>query len=189
MRNALYSGPATIWLKDAAQGYQFRTSTGGGLDPKTMRDREAINRFCGFFLLNWKNYKGDMDTFLADTLKHMNSLAGNTLVDLRKIFDSSMKINRDLFGIHAFRKSLANTSSRRQVLNIALFDVASVLLGRHGFALLTHSNGNDRVRQTMTRLLGDQIFSKAITYSTNSTQAVLTRFGLAEIAIQESLRP
>lgn len=43
MRNALYNGNATNWLKAAAEGDAFRSATGQSLNPKTMRDREAIN--------------------------------------------------------------------------------------------------------------------------------------------------
>jgi hypothetical protein len=49
MRNCLYNGPATHWLKAAAGRPAFLRATGRSLDPKTMRDREAINRFCAFF--------------------------------------------------------------------------------------------------------------------------------------------
>src|SRR5450830_1477801 len=45
MRNALYNGPATQWLKLAAEKDSFRDATGRSLNVKTMRDREAINRF------------------------------------------------------------------------------------------------------------------------------------------------
>jgi hypothetical protein len=57
MRNALYNGPATQWLKSAAEGAPFQMATAGSLDRKTMRDREAINRFVAFSLIGWSNYK------------------------------------------------------------------------------------------------------------------------------------
>src|SRR5438552_794318 len=55
MRNCLYNGPATQWLKDAADSQLFLVATGGSLDRKKMRDREAINRFCAFRILGWKD--------------------------------------------------------------------------------------------------------------------------------------
>jgi hypothetical protein len=48
MRNCLFSGPATKWLGRAAENKAFLNATGGSLNKKTMRDREAINRFCAF---------------------------------------------------------------------------------------------------------------------------------------------
>jgi hypothetical protein len=181
MRNALYSGAATTWLKEAAAGYPFRTATGGGLDPKTMRDREAINRFCAFFLLDWTNYKtGEMDSFLAKALVAMNRLTSEQLTKLRTVFDSSMRLNRDIFGDHAFRKSLATSGSRRQVLNIAFFDICSVLFARFHQQILADSNLKKKVHTAISSLLTDKAFVSAITYSTNSTQSVSTRFQMAE---------
>jgi hypothetical protein len=185
MRNALYSGPATVWLKEAAQGYNFRTVVGGGLEPKTMRDREAINRFCAFLLLKRTNYRGEMDSFLARALTEMNTFTTNTLVDLRRLFDGSMRLNRELFKEHAFRKSLSSTdaSSRRQVLNIALFDVCSVCLAQQGQKIAGNTSAIIRARQAIRDLLQQKEFVTAITYSTNSTQAVTTRFEMAEAAL------
>lgn len=95
MRNALYNGVATNWLKDAADSPEFRTATGGSLDRRTMRDREAINRFCAFSLIGWQNYRGgDMDTFLAGGLTRMSEASGKDLATLRQQFDNSMQINR-----------------------------------------------------------------------------------------------
>ncbi len=100
-----------------------------------------------------------------------------------------MRLNRDIFGDHAFRKSLAtaDVSPRRQVLNIALFDVCSV-----NFAKLNQNIGANpaaltKVRRAFATLLSDKRFVTAITYSTNSTQAVATRFEMSESVLQNSL--
>src|SRR6185437_6637276 len=76
MRNALYSGPATLWLKSTADSPVFKLATGDSLDRKAMRDREAINRFCSFYLLGWHSYKsGEMEPFLASGLEVMNAMS------------------------------------------------------------------------------------------------------------------
>ena len=107
MRNCLYNGRATRWLKSASEGEQFLRATGGSLDRRRMRDREAINRFCAFSLLGWQKYpSGDMDSFLADTLTKMNGMGSDELDTLRQRFDASMEVNFALFEKHAFRKSL-----------------------------------------------------------------------------------
>jgi hypothetical protein len=188
MRNALYSGPATSWLKQAGDSITFKLATGESLDKKAMRDREAINRFCSFYLLGWHAYRGDMEVFLAAGLEHMNASSSNDLQALRAKFADSMRLNRALFGEHAFRKSLgAAEAARRNVLNIALFDVCSVLLAKHNEKLLTNSNCAESVKLAFRMLLGDDRFVRAITYGTNSTQSVSTRFGLAETMLHECL--
>jgi len=96
-------------------------------------------------------------------------------------------LNEALFGRHAFRKSLANEdpSSARTVINIALFDVCSVLLASvdYGRAL----ECADSVRESFRELISDPDFNHAITYSTNSTRQVRTRFVMASSAISAAL--
>lgn len=73
-----------------------------------------------------------MDGYLAKVLETMNTMPSKDLDALKARFDASMKINAELFGRHAFRKSLAlnDRSANRNVINIALFDVCSVIFAR-----------------------------------------------------------
>jgi hypothetical protein len=181
MRNALYNGPATNWLREAAESKVFLDATGGSLDPKTMRDREAINRFCAFHLLGWHSYRGDMDAFLGTVLRLLHDMSLSDLQSLRHGFEISMKANCHLFGAHAFRKSLAaDNPPKRNILNIALFDVCSVILSNYGKDVLDNPQLAERVRDTFVNLVLDDKFSFAITYSTNSAKAVANRFEMAE---------
>jgi hypothetical protein len=183
MRNCLFTGPATLWLKSACNSPEFLAASGRSLDRKSMRDREAINRFCGFYLLGEQNYfGGDMDAFLARALEKMHKGS----VDLEKLqadFLHSMRVNRYLFNEHAFRKSLMHDRSyiARTVLNIALFDVCSVL-----FASISQQaieKNAQALRKVFSVLLDDGTFNHAITYSTNSTRQVKIRFEMARTAI------
>jgi len=185
MRNCLYNGPATRWLRDAADSEIFQDATGGSLDRKKMRDREAINRFCAFDLIGWHKYQGDMDTFLADVLEEMNGLEADRLAKMRKKFDRAMTNNMFLFGKHAFRKSLRGEEGGRTILNIALFEVCTVALGRVN---------EDRVRQNanpikraVASLLSDEDFVLSVTYGTNAAKRVRTRFKMMDEAMHEVL--
>jgi hypothetical protein len=189
MRNALYNGVGTQWLKTAAMSDEFRSATGQTLNDKTMRDREAINRFCAFKLLGYKSYtSGDMDDFLGKGLTKLVALEGNQRDDLLQSFIGSMHLNRQLFKAHAFRKSLASSvpSASRSVINISLFEVCSVLLS--GKAVLACSEAErEKIKDSIIELLSDETFTKAITYSTNSTVAVKARFRLLRRAINDAL--
>jgi Protein of unknown function DUF262 len=183
MRNCLYSGPATRWLKDAAGMKSFLAATGGSLSSETMRDREAINRFCAFRLLGWRNYRsGDMDSFLAEALVRMNEMSEAALDDLRAQFNDSMTSSLGLFQQHAFRKSLVYPALGRSVLNLALFDVCSVVLTHWTPDILQARAG--AVREALKILVQDRTFGHAITYSTNSRRQVETRFELMEAALK-----
>lgn len=184
MRNCLFNGQATKWLKDAATSEAFLSATGGSLDKKSMRDREAINRFCAFRLIGVDRYKADMDDFLAAALEEMNSLSKSALNNLTKEFELSMKVNYMLFGRHAFRKSLQYEAqaASRTVINIALFDVCSVL-----FATIEDDVTKkyaDQLRSSISNLIDDLSFSQAITYGTNGLAQVKTRFQMMKKAIE-----
>jgi hypothetical protein len=84
MRNCLYTGPATRFLKAEAESELFREATGRSLKTATMRDREFVNRFCAFQLLPIDEYRGDMDGFLAQALKKMNNLGEKDLKNYRR---------------------------------------------------------------------------------------------------------
>jgi len=184
MRNAIYSGPATKWLRDMAKSQLFLQATGESLNAKTMRDREAINRFCAFTLIGREGYRGDMDVFLAKSLQKMN----NECESLRKVgdaFSRSLKSNFNLFGKHAFRKSLEldDPSAGRGILNISLFDVCTVMLAQIPEELNFDSEHGQRVKKEFIELLQNEKFVDAVTYSTNSNKAVNTRHQLAEQAL------
>ena len=185
MRNALYNGPATNWLKQAAGGDAFRSATGQSLNTQTMRDREAINRFCAFSLLGWKKYASDMDSFLAQGLSALAQKSDKERAALREAFDQSMRLNRSLFAEHAFRKSLANgPHASRSVINISLFEVCAVAM--QGVADLG-ARQMKSLQKAIIDLVNDDDFAQSITYSTNSSQAVRYRFNTMVDTVKEVL--
>lgn len=181
MRNCLYVGPATRWLRDYTLSDVFQAATGGGLNRKTMRDREAINRFCGFYLLGVEGYqknKGDMDGFLAQTLTKMNDMGATQLEEeLSPVFERSMRNNYALFKSYAFRKH-TERGGARNVINIALFDVYSVLMTRYSPAFVEEHS--DDFYECFLQLQNDKAFRDAISSSTNSVKNVTTRFEMVE---------
>ena len=176
MRNAIFNGAGTRWLKTMAGSDQFAKATGRSLDAKTMRDREAINRFAGFYLLGWGKYRGDLDDFLARTIESMNNLDENVLSALGNRFKSSMAYNYDLFGRHSFRRSLVEekVDARRSRTNIALFDVLSWSLAKIPDDAIDAEQ--EKIRRRIVHLCRESEFKDAITKTTNSTAQVRTRF-------------
>ncbi|AOE64027.1 DUF262 domain-containing protein [Pseudomonas corrugata] len=187
MRNCLYNGPATLWLKEAANNETFITTTGGSLDRKKMRDREAINRFLAFYLLGEASYRGgDMDYFLASGLDMFNGLPPNERNEISEAFIHSMRVNKFLFKDHAFRKSLgALPHANRSVLNIALFDVLSVVFA--GVDKDSVLQNQAALRAAVKGLIADEDFANSISYSTNSTKQVSNRFSIGRSKIMEAL--
>ena len=147
-----------------------------------MRDREAINRFCAFDLIGWQKYHGDMDTFLADALEEMNKPGSDRLDKMHKRFDRAMENNLFLFGKHAFRKSLRGADTGRSILNIALFEVCTVALGRVSEDRIKQNSS--RAKTAIRNLLSNDNFVLSVTYGTNAAKRVRTRFGMMDEAMR-----
>jgi len=182
MRNCLYSGKATAWLKEAAQSKEFLNATGNALQKKSMRDREVINRFCAFYLLGYQSYRADMEDFLAKALKEMNKMSDGDLEVMMVAFLGSMKLNNEIFKSHAFRKSLSegNSNVARTVINVSLFDVLSVSFSRNSELI---ANNKEKIIGNIRELFWSIEFTHSISYSTNSSKQVRTRFELMGDAI------
>lgn len=184
MRNCLYMGPATRFLKEEASTPLFLKATGKSLKTMTMRDREFVNRFCAFRLLPMKDYRGDMDDFLAQALKTMNKLSTDNLNKLSAQFRTSLKNNYAVFGRHAFRKH-RNNSNTRSMLNASLWDVMSTVLSRYSENVVEARAGD--IRSAFYSLMGDDEFITAITYGPNDARKVFSRFAKAKKIFKEVL--
>ena len=159
MRNCLFMGRATRFMKEEAQTDVFLEATGGSLNKTTMRDREFVNRFCAFQLLDIDEYRGDMDDFLAKCLRQMNEMEDSDLSRLSDEFHRGLANNFMLFDQHAFRKHKPE-QERRSVLNASLWDVMSTGLSHYA---------EDRVEvcavplcQAIHGLFDDERFNDAI---------------------------
>lgn len=182
MRNSLYMGPATRFLKDESRTDIFLKATGHSLNWRTMRDREFVNRFCAFQLLGLDEYKGNMDDFLAQALRKMNSLPEKDLSLLSMEFQRSLANNYAVFDRHAFRKH-SQGQEKRSVLNASLWDVMSTGLSRYSKKEVESHMEN--LKNKFYPLLDNDEFLTAITYSTNGTKQVRYRFCIAGAVFEE----
>lgn len=171
MRNSLYTGEATRFLSQEARNDLFIEATGESLKSKTMRDREFVNRFCAFQILDIGEYR-DMDQFLAAGLQKMNK-EPEILTQMSVEFRISLRNNLQLFGKHAFRRHAPDQSDRNP-LNASLWDVMSTGFSRYSEA--TVERQSDSFRRAVYQLLDDEEFVSAITYGPNSPGKVEYRF-------------
>ena len=184
MRNCLFMGDATKFLKNESQTDMFLKATGRSLNNKTMRDREFVNRFCAFQLLGVDDYHGDMDDFLARSLRRMNEMEAVRLSGLSDEFRRGLANNVLLFERHAFRKHKPGQENRT-VLNASFWDVMSTGLSRYAERRVT--SGANALREAIYGLLEDQEFNTAITYGPNDARKVKRRFAMVREVLQETL--
>ncbi len=183
MRNCLYTGEATKFLKTEAGTKIFEKATGGSLRAhKQMRDREFVNRFCAFRLTRIDKYRADMDEFLANALTRMNTLSPEKLNALSREFRTCLDNNWQVFGEHAFRKHRPG-QIKRSVLNASIWDVMTTCLVEYPTDEVMHNA--EKLRSAFYSLLEDQDFDSAVTYSTNGTDKVRCRFRMAKKMFSE----
>ena len=184
MRNCLFMGDATRFLKEEARTDIFNKATGHSLSRRTMRDREFVNRFCAFQLLDVGEYRGDMDDFLAEGLRRMNKIGVAGLSKLSAEFRRGLTNNYELFGRHAFRKHRPKQSTR-SVLNASFWDVMSTGLSRYEEERVKASAAS--ICSNVYALLRDENFNTAITYGPNDSNKVRTRFRMTREKFEEVL--
>jgi hypothetical protein len=182
MRNCLFTGQATRFLKQETRTDLFVEATGRSLRRSTMRDREFVNRFCAFTLLHPDTYRGDMDEFLAEALRLMNAIGQEELGALSAEFRASMQNNLAIFGQHAFRKPQLN-SDRRSVINASLWDVMSTGLAPYSNNLA--EKNRESIVSGFARLMDDPTFLDAITYGTNDVRRVTYRFNVTRAMLHQ----
>ncbi|MDE2818014.1 MAG: DUF262 domain-containing protein [Chloroflexota bacterium] len=180
MRNCLYMGEATRFLKTESGTPLFLEATGKSLRSSTMRDREFLNRFCAFQTLEINSYR-DMDEFLAECLKRMNAET-EILSGLSKQLETTLHNNYQLFGKHAFRKHVPE-QEHRNVLNASLWDVMTTGLSRFSREIVRANAGE--LKEGFYRLLRDEGFEYSITYSPNSVKQVKHRFEMVNKMLEE----
>ncbi|MCY4128775.1 MAG: DUF262 domain-containing protein [Gammaproteobacteria bacterium] len=184
MRNSLFMGKATTFLREEANSSIFIEATGSSLNRKTMRDREFVNRFCAFRLLGIDKYRGDMDNYLAESLTYMNQMTDCELLNLSSQFRSGLVNNVQLFDQHAFRRSLVE-QERRTVINASLWDVMSTGLCNYSKDAVLESA--DDLRLAIWGLLDDEMFVNSISSATNDTERVQHRFARTATVFKEIL--
>lgn len=182
MRNSLFMGEATRFLKKESTTDLFLQATGKSLNTRTMRDREFVNRFCAFQILDINEYR-DMDDFLAKSLREMNARP-ESLPALSQQLRTTLDNNFHLFGKHAFRKHVPG-QEHRSVLNASLWDVMSTGLSRHSQRVV--GKRADILREAFYPLLESEDFAQAISYGTNSVNQVKRRFAMARSMFEEAL--
>ena len=198
VRHALYNGPASYLLQELADSQEFQIVAPNTFSRDTMEDREVILRMLAFMLRDPQEFPGKgkkMGDFLSETMLIINAMPSFELPRFRKKFDSNdintfkfsdiatikdrFKLGlmraHELFGEHAFRKSIPG--SRRSRLNKALFDTWGSILARMDDT--AYEKLTDSVIEFFDEyaiLLNDTSFSRAISNNALEKDFIISRF-------------
>ncbi len=202
IRHALYyKENSAAFLQKLAEADVFKKATTYSIDDSRMAAKELVLRFISFFIRELHAYpKNDnMDTFLSDTmilLGEMPTLDESILAKLfqgkdtvtkctyttyesiEEHFNLAMLRATELFGRHAFRKSLPG--SRRTPVNKALFETIAISLCNVSdmqFKLLCENK--NEIFEKMREAFSDKL-EHAISRDSHKFSAIKARFTFFE---------
>jgi len=188
IRHALNQGEPANFVKELALLPEFKKATSYSIKTNRMLDRDFITRFVSFYILGYKNYEPDLDTFLNRGMAEINNLTLEKRENVKKDLIKSMKLAYDLFGDYAFRKRYKVKDTRKPI-NKALFEVWSVNLAKvEDDKIEELVNRKDYLISGFINLLTTNAdFEKAITSTTGDKGRVTRRFDEIEKLIKNIL--
>jgi len=148
IRHALYQGNSSNLLIKLVGLPEFIEVINSKINDTRMGARELVLRFLAFLIIPMNEYQSDMDKFLSNAMRVINCMPElehkkllkiygkeeaipkinyNNVAEIESQFILAMQRGKVLFGDHAFRKSLPN-SSRKSPINKALFESWSAVL-------------------------------------------------------------
>lgn len=186
LRHALIPGRARVLLKELAESDAFLQATRWSVSPSRMADREMVLRFLAFRITPPEEYKrGDLDPFLRQAMRQIDSLPEEEVERLEAEFDRAMVAAADIFGEHAFRKQFSG-QDRRLPVNKALFEAVSVNLAKMTPGeLAVLRERRDKVQDGFIDLMEDGRFLQSISGGTGDVEKVRRRFADIEKLFHE----
>lgn len=170
IRNALFYGPSTHYLKELSACNAFVSATGGSIRFERMQDREFCLRYVAFTALPLDEYK-DLDEWLNRSMLFLNRLDDEKFHEIYKEFQDVMEYAQKLFGRHAFRK-MSNHDDRRRPINKALFEDWSYLFSRMDNSMRQHLlNQNEEFKKAFRTLCDSYDFQGNLRSSDPSSVA------------------
>jgi len=188
IRHALFQGIPADFVQKLANSSEFIDATLGAIPTKRMADRDFINRFLAFYLLGYKNYQPDLDTYMSKAMASLYNKSEYELDVIQNSFNRAMLLAKEIFGKEAFRRP--NDFSRRiSPLNKALFDVIS-----SQFAMLNTDEiealfeKKEIFKNQFKELIeNDRYFNQSITSSTGDRKRINWRHSQFEYIIDNIL--
>ncbi len=179
IRTALFQGYRTDFLeklvsRNTQAGKLFWKAVDNSIPTLRQQDLDFATRFLSFYLIDYKEYEPDMDSFLTRGTKEI-PLDKRSQDDIIGAFSRGMNLADSIFGRDAFRKRL-NNKDKRKPINKPLFEIISV-----GFAKCDTSN-IENLKKNKSNFLKDfkelqrsDKFWNAITTGTASRDRVRQR--------------
>ena len=185
IRNALFQGKATQFLKELACLPIFSQATGDSIKGDRMMDREFCLRFVAFVCRPLEDYSGIVDDFLNNTMIYLNKTTDQERNKIKEEFILTLNRCYKILGKYAFRKMALD--GRRRPVNKALFEgwsnVISKLDEKQSNSLIQNKA---KVRADFIRLCDAYSFTDALRAS--DKRAVSIRIKMIKMLVDNILK-
>lgn len=193
IRHAINQGKPSKLVADLVdintiEGKLFHKATDYRMNnSKRMEDRDFANRFVAFYLIPYREYKPDLDTFLNNGMSSVKELTDNQIEELKNDFRKSMSLAFNIFGIDAFRKRFKAYDNRKPI-NKSIFDCLSVCLAKLTNDEVDKLKNRKQIFKTkFIELNNNDYFLRAITQGTAQKESVVKRFDEMKKIIADTL--
>jgi hypothetical protein len=186
IRHAINQGKPANYIEKLAESEEFKNLA--LINPERMKDRETVLRHIAFRLVHYSDYTPDISSFLDDRMTQLYDVSAFLLDKYESEFKKSLLTAKELFGRHAFRKTIFSDKQRGRFSNV-LFEIWSVALSmccdeelakivRHKDDLLNH----------FRILMEQEDFDNAISKNPYTKNSVEIRFKAIEDLIKGLLK-
>ena len=190
IRFALHQGIASDFLDRLAIQDDFKKII-DVLKVNRMEPQELVLRFLTFYLLGYKSYEPDMDSFLNCGMDKLEKCTQEKFDLLEKKFAVSMQRNLLLFNDKSFRKlSKQNGKIRRGPLNKALFEIWSTSMANldEKSFLVLYNKRKILFYDYLNFLKNNPEFIQSVSSGTSKKTAVTRRFEDLQCFIRKEIK-
>lgn len=185
IRHALNQGIAAEFLQELAHSEHFRNATRKKIDSSRMLDREFVNRFLAFYLLEHATYE-DLDSFLNQALKYVTNISVEERNKVRDIFFSALDTIFACFGKYAFCK--LDAFPKMKPINKVQFEVLTVSVAKlspEERKILASKQPLEQFVQLFTK--NDKEFTTLISTSTSDKKRITSRYRIIHDFLKENI--
>jgi len=184
IRHALNQGVASEYVARLAELKIFKEATCGIIKTERMEDRDFVTRYISFYLVPYKDYKPDLDTFMSGAMRIIES---SDMEKMKIDFEKSMRTASQIFANDAFRKRKLK-DAKRGPINKALFEVLSVTFAKlNDDETKSLINNKELFINKFIKLNNDDTFLDSIGSGTGDRSRVIKRFSEIERIIKETI--
>lgn len=178
VRNAMFQGKVVNTLKEMAQDEKFLEATEHKIPTKRKEDLDFISRFTTFYLLDYKEYQPDLESYINKSMKMLrDELSDEQIESMKKDFNKAMTIAFEIFGNDAFRRRYDENASRNPI-NKAYFEVISTTFARlTDFEQERLIQNKDLLKQNLLVFMKNDIYQSSFSGGTATKDSVTKRFG------------